>query len=82
MIRKISQMIKLNDHYFIAWLKIVKGYPIVKKAEGIYVEMTPENYSKGLTEYENTHKPVLKEIRKVVKELASFTSKHKCVNKK
>ena len=68
-------MIKLNDHYFIAWLKVVKHYEFSVVNNVIMVNMTPREYTEAKNEYENTHKPVLKEIRKVVKTLATLTSK-------
>lgn len=70
-------MIKINDHYFIAWLKTIKEYNFEKRSSGIYVDMTKEQYTLALKEYKETYKPILKEIRKVVKELATFTSNNK-----
>ena len=68
-------MIKLNDHYFIAWLNIVKGYEFVVGQNGVSVYMTPAQYTQAKEEYENSYKPILKEIRRTVKLLASLTSK-------
>ena len=68
-------MIKLNDHYFVAWLKVVKGYTVDVNNAQVYVAMTPQQYTDALEEYTATHKPVLSEIRKVVKLLASLTSR-------
>ncbi len=68
-------MIKLNDHYFIAWLKVIKNYDFAILNNKVYVYMTPAQYGDALIEYNITHKPVLKEIRQVVKTLASLTSK-------
>ncbi len=68
-------MIKLNDHYFIAWLNIVKGYEFVIGRNQISVYMTPAQYTQAKEEYELGHKPILKEIRRTVKLLASLTSK-------
>lgn len=68
-------MVKLNDHYFIAWLKVVKSYEFTLLDKAVYVNMTPMQYSAALKEYEDSHKPLLKEIRKVVKLLAALTSK-------
>jgi hypothetical protein len=70
-------LIRLNDHYFIAWLKVVKNYNFNILNNTICVDMTYTQYSAVLKEYEQTHKPVLKEIRKVVKTLAALTSKSK-----
>ena len=68
-------MIKLNDHYFIAWLKIKKSYGIIVTNNSILVEMTPNQYTTALQEYESTDKSLLKEIRRLVKELNTLTSK-------
>lgn len=68
-------MIKLNDHYFIAWLKAVKGYSFTISNGSIYVDMTSSQYSDALIEYQERYKPILKEIRKTVKVLAALTSK-------
>lgn len=68
-------MIKLNDHYFIAWLKVVKQYEFTVTNGVVMVKMTPREYTEAKNEYTSTHKPVLKEIRKVVKTLAALTSK-------
>lgn len=61
---------KLNDHYFIAWLK-TKGYLYVLKETGIYVDITPEALQVELKQY-NEIKPLLKEVRSTVKFLASI----------
>ena len=65
-------MIKLNDHYFIAWLKVVKGYSVDLESSNIAVDMTPAEYTAGLEEYNSTAKPVLKEVRTMVKTLAGL----------
>lgn len=67
--------IKLNDHYFIAWLSVVKkiNYNIVDNK--IFVEMSSSEYTDYLKEYNETLKPVLCNIRLTVKKLASLTSK-------
>lgn len=67
-------MIKLRDHYFIAWLKVVKEKEIFMSEDGIYVDINKSEYKEISQEYSDTLKPVLKEIRKIVKELASFTA--------
>ena len=69
-------MIKLNDHYFIAWLKIVKNIKI-NTLNGIKVDMTSKEYTEYLKEYNQSLKPILKEVRKTVKELNSLTSQPK-----
>lgn len=69
-------MIKLRDHYFIAWLKVVKGKEIFLSKDGIYVNINKSEYRDALEEYDASLKPVLKEVRKIVKELASFSSKN------
>jgi len=66
-------LIKLNDHYFIAWLNVVKGYKVEVKKEGIYVHMTPQSYSIALSEYSESYKPILKEIRAFIKKLNHLT---------
>ena len=75
-------MVKLRDHYFIAWLKTVKKYEISLTESGIYVNMTNAEYTEALAEYKSTLKPILKEIRHIVKELSIFTSNSKIENKK
>jgi DNA-binding cell septation regulator SpoVG len=70
-------MIKLRDHYFIAWLKVIKKYIITFNEYGIFVDMNSEEYSQALKEYKESFKPLFKEIRKIVKELAQYTSKSK-----
>lgn len=64
-------MIKLRDHYFISWLKVVKNKEIIidNKLSSILVDITSNELSTYLKEYNNTLKPILKEIRKNVKEL-------------
>ena len=62
-------MVKLNDHYFVAWLK-VKGYEVVASGEGIYVKIDRKDVASELKEYEKI-KPLLKEIRSTVKVLAA-----------
>lgn len=67
--------IRLNDHYFIAWLNKVKQieYHIINNHIVIFIEQV--KYDTYLTEYENTHKPLLKEIRKTVKLLNRLVTK-------
>lgn len=67
-------MVKLNDHYFIAWLKIKKGYNFTIDNGKIMVDMSGIEYTELKTEYEATDKPLLREVRLVVKELLSLTS--------
>jgi len=68
-------MIRLNDHYFISWLMVVKKYEIKISDKKIYVNMTSQQYTDALDEYKSNCGPVMKEIRKNVKRLASLTSK-------
>jgi len=70
-------MIKLRDHYFIAWLKVSKNYSVTMSEKGIFVDINNKEYKEALDEYNDTMKPMLKEIRKFVKELATFTSNQK-----
>mgnify|MGYP006883188379 CR=1 FL=1 len=70
-------MVKLNDHYFISWLSVVKKYEFVVEDEKVFVYMSPTQYTEALYEYNKSYKPILKEIRKVVKLLAALTSKSK-----
>ena len=70
-------MVKLNDHYFIAWLHTVKGYEFVVGENGVSVYMTPAQYTEAKEEYESGYKPILKQIRRTVRLLASLTSKPK-----
>ena len=67
-------MIKLNDHYFIAWLKVVKKFEVSLTNKGTYVFMSQDEYTKSLREYKTIYQPILKEIRKTVKELAIHTN--------
>ena len=67
-------MIKLNDHYFIAWLNIVKKIDFVVINNSVNVFMSSEEYSEYLREYKLTLKPLLKEIRSTVKALNNLTS--------
>ncbi len=67
-------MIKLRDHYFIAWLKVVKDFEVIFAEGSVFVDMSPQDYTLTLIEYDQTLKPLLKEIRKTVKELAQYTS--------
>lgn len=63
-------MIKLRDHYFIAWLNVVKGIQYNINNNEILVKMSREEYTKYLEEYRMVIQPVLKKIRFVVKELS------------
>ena len=67
--------IRLNDHYFISWLHIVKhiDYNIVNN--NVIVYMKQDEYNKFLLEYEDTHKPLLREIRKTIKLLNNLIAK-------
>jgi hypothetical protein len=67
-------LIKLNDHYFIAWLNIVKKIDFVVINNSVNVFMSSEEYSEYLREYKLTLKPLLKEIRSTVKALNNLTS--------
>lgn len=67
--------IKLNDHYFVAWLHAVKKIDYIINENKILVDMSPIEYTEYLQEYTLTLKPVLVNIRKTVKVLASLTSK-------
>lgn len=67
-------MTKLNDHYFIAWLKVKKKYNFTIVDRKVVVDMTDKEYTELKAEYEKTDKPLLKEIRQVVKELVFLTS--------
>jgi hypothetical protein len=70
-------MIKLRDHYFIAWLKIIKKRSFEITDNGIFVDINNCEYKELLDEYSASMKPLLKEIRSIVKELATFTSNQK-----
>jgi hypothetical protein len=67
-------MILLRDHYFIAWLKIVKKYDVVFSDGKIFIDINKIEYNEALIEYNNTMKPVMKEIRSLVKELANYST--------
>ena len=64
-------MILLRDHYFIAWLKVVKNYNVIRKKDKIFIDINKTEYDEALDEYNATMKPIMKEIRCLVKELAS-----------
>lgn len=63
-------MVKLRDHYFIAWLKVVKNKDFsVDPALNIYVDITSDELKVFSEEYKSTLKPLLQEIRNTVKHL-------------
>ena len=62
-------MIKLRDHYFIAWLNVVKDIRYIINNNEVLVDMGREEYTKYIEEYKSSIQPVLKKIRVVVKEL-------------
>jgi hypothetical protein len=66
---------KINDHNFVAWLKIVKGVEYEATIKGILVNISPSEYYLFQKEYENTHKPLLQEIRALVKKLQQQSPK-------
>lgn len=68
-------MERINDHYFIAWLKVKKNFDFTIIDNRVMVDMSPEEYTAAKAEYENGLKPVLKQIKVIVKELALLTSK-------
>ena len=63
-------MIKLRDHYFIAWLNAVKDIRYIINNNEVLVDMGREEYTRYLEEYKSGIQPVLKKIRVVVKELS------------
>jgi len=69
-------MIKLRDHYFIAWLRVLKKYEIEFNDGAVFVDMSSKEYTQALQEYDETLKPLFKEVRKTVKELAQYTAQH------
>lgn len=68
-------MIKLNDHYFISWLSVVKNINYIVRDNKVYVEMTPSEYTEFLEEYKTTIQPLLKNVRNTVKILNDLTTK-------
>jgi hypothetical protein len=70
-------MIRLRDHYFIAWLKVFKGYKVIFSKNGVLVNINKNEYEMVRKEYESSLKPLFKEIRQLVKELAEFSSNSK-----
>lgn len=68
-------MVRINDHYFVAWLKIKKNFNFTIVDNKVMVDMSPLEYSEAKIEYEQGLKPVLKQIREIVKQLAAVTSK-------
>lgn len=71
--------VRLNDHYFISWLSVVKQKEYTIEENKIFVDMSNSEYTEFLEEYKSNYKPVLSKIRKVVKELNNLTSKPKMV---
>jgi len=68
-------MIKLRDHYFIAWLVVNKNIQYkISDSSDIMVDINSQEYTEFKTEYEMTDKPLLVKIRKVVKELNRLRS--------
>jgi len=67
-------MIRLNDHYFISWLHVVKKYEIEIIDKKVFINMNSKEYKESLIEYKETLKPVLTEIRKNVRYLNSVTT--------
>ena len=63
-------MIKLRDHYFIAWLNVVKDIHYSINNNEVLVDMSRDEYTKYLEEYKSGIQPVLKKIRVVVKGLS------------
>ena len=66
-------MIRLRDHYFIAWLKVFKGYKVIFSKNGVLVNINKNEYEKVQKEYETSLKPLLKEVRKTVKKLSELS---------
>jgi len=66
-------VIKLNDHYFISWLNVVKGinYQIIDNK--IVVDISSKEYAIMLEEYNKDLKPLFKSIRATIKELNKLT---------
>jgi DNA-binding cell septation regulator SpoVG len=68
-------MIKLRDHYFIAWLKVVKDKEIIINDDGVFVNVASSVFKDIQEEYNKTAKPVFKEVRKLVKQLSASANK-------
>ena len=66
----------LRDHYFISWLKVTKGYSVILSNGKIFIDINKSEYDDALLEYERDMKPVLKEIRRSVKQLSAYSSKY------
>lgn len=66
----------LRDHYFISWLKVAKGYSVILSNGKIFIDINKSEYDDALLEYERDMKPVLKEIRRSVKQLSAYSSKY------
>jgi len=66
-------MIRLRDHYFIAWLKVFKGINFIIDDKGVQININNTELEQLLAEYEQTLKPLFKEVRKTVKILSKQT---------
>jgi hypothetical protein len=68
--------VRLRDHYFIAWLKVVKEKEIfIDENLNINIDITPGELKSLMEEYKTTLKPLLQGIRLTVKELNLTTTK-------
>jgi hypothetical protein len=61
-------MIKLRDHYFIAWLNVVKDiHYSINNNNGVLVDMSRDEYTKYLEEYKSSIQPVQKRFALLLK---------------
>lgn len=74
--------IRLRDHYFIAWLNVVKGKAYKIVGNDIFVDMNKDDYTVYLDEYRKDAQPVLKRIRSVVKELCTLQHENTSTSEK
>lgn len=74
--------IRLRDHYFIAWLNVVKGKTYKIVGNDIFVDMNKDDYTVYLDEYRKNTQPVLKRIRSVVKELCTLQHENTSTSEK
>jgi hypothetical protein len=61
-------MIVARDHYFASWV-ITKGVPYIIEDGKIKLDLDSVQYSKYLSQYRNTDKPLLEKVRSVIREL-------------
>jgi len=67
-------MVRIRDHYFVAWLNVTKNVNYTVKENYVLIHINDKEYSEYLEEYKQDMKPVLKKIRSLVKEMNTINS--------